>query len=817
MSTLWQDLFYAVRSLRKSPLITAIVVTTLALGIGANAAIFTVADAVMLRPFPYPDMQRLVVLNERHRSGQDMSVAWPTFNDWLEQNQVFEHLGIYRSVAVNFTGGDQAERLTGAMVSSGVFGAMGIAPLTGRAFGPGEDEPGAAHVVVISERLWRTRFNADPAIVGRTLVLNNEPYAVIGIMPGGMRFPARLTDVWLPLGPAIRTFPMSRGAHPGLFAIGKLKPDQTFDRAVGDMDTIARRLEAQYPDTNKDVAVAMSPYYEQIVRNIRPTLLVLLGAVGCVLLIACANLANLMLARSEQRQRDLAVRRALGAERWRIVQQLLTESLLMAFLGGALGVLLAYWLLQAFVATRPTSIPRIDLVSVDVRVLGFVAILATATGIIFGLVPALRASTPDVASALKQSARGSILAPSSRLRSLLVVAQVAMALVLLVGAGLMMRSFTRLMAIEPGFDPENVLTMRVTLPAAKYADRDRWIAFHEDLIQRVSSIPGVTAAGLNSALPLEGGAAESAIGVEGRPLPGPGTLPTMCVFQTITPDYHRAMGIRLLKGRFFTPSDQTRSAPVAIVDETLVSRLFPNEEPLGRRVGFEFSGSRDKPEIVWREIVGVVSNVKHYGLTSTAPFVQVYAPVTQLPTYFSPRRPSMAIVARTALASEAVTSAIRREVAAIDRDIPVYGMQTMQGYLSQNTEQPRMSMVLLSGLAALALALAVVGIYGVVSYSVAQRTQEIGVRMALGATRSHILRLVVGQASMLVVAGVIVGIIGALGMASIVRTMLYQVSARDPITFAAIALILTVVGVLASVIPARRAVRVDPIVALRES
>ena len=439
------------------------------------------------------------------------------------------------------------------------------------------------------------------------------------------------------------------------------------------------------------------------------------------------------------------------------------------------------------------------------------------TGIIFGLVPALRASSPDVVSALKQSARGAILAPSSRVRSLLVVAQVAMALVLLVGAGLMMRSFTRLMAIEPGFDPENVVTMRVTLPAAKYADRDRWIAFHEDLIRRVRTIPGVTAAGLNSALPLEGGAAESAIGVEGRPLPGPGTMPTMCVFQTITPGYHRSMGIRLLKGRFFTPLDQTRSAPVAIVDETLVSRLFPNEEPVGRRVGFEFSGSRDNPEIVWREIVGVVSNVKHYGLTSTAPYVQIYAPVTQLPTYFSPRRPSMAIVARTALASEAVTQrhparghGDRSRHSGL-RDADHAGVSLTEHraapYEHGAADRPRRACARARRRRDLRCRV----------YSVAQRTQEIGVRMALGATGSHILRLVVGQASLLVVAGVILGIVGALGMASIVRTMLYQVSARDPLTFAAIALILTAVGVLASVVPARRAVRVDPIVALRDS
>jgi putative ABC transport system permease protein len=817
MVTLWQDLAFAARSLRKSPLVTAIVVATLALGIGANSAIFSVADAVMLRPYSYPEIERMVALNERARAGQEMSIAWPTFNDWREQNQVFEHLGVYRSTIVNFSGGEQAERLSGATVSSGLFGATGIAPMAGRVFGPQEDLPSAGQVVVISERMWRSRLNADQGTVGSSLTLNNEPYTVIGIMPAGMRFPSRLTDVWLPIGLVIGTFPQSRGAHPGLFGIARLKPGQTFERAVAEMDTIARRLEQQHPDTNKDVAVTMVPYYEQIVRNIRPTLLVLLGAVGFVLLIACASLANLMLARSEQRQREIAVRRALGADRWRIVQQLLTESLMMAVLGGALGVLLAYWMVQLFLASQPSSIPRIDLVRVDVRVLGFATLLAVATGIIFGLVPALRGSNPDVVSALKQTARGAILAPTTRLRSLLVVAQVALALVLLVGAGVMIRSFAHLMAIEPGFDPENVVTMRITLPPAKYADRDRWIAFHENLIERVGAIPGVIAAGLNSAIPLEGGGSESGVVVEGRPLPAPGQVSTMCLFQAATPDYHRAMGIRLVKGRLFTAADQTTSAPVAIVDETLVAKLFPNEEPLGRRIAFEFHGTRENPTILWREIVGVVGHVRHYGLASGPPYVQVYAPVTQLPTYFSPRRPAMAVVARTAMAPEAITESIRREVRAIDRDIPVYGIQPMQQYLSQNMEQPRLSMMLLSGLAVLALVLAVVGIYGVVSYSVAQRTQEIGVRVALGASRSSILKLVVGQATVLVLAGVILGIGGALAMSSVVRTMLYQVSPRDPMTLAVIALVLTAVGVLASVVPARRAMLVDPIVALRDS
>jgi putative ABC transport system permease protein len=817
MASVRQDLAYAVRSMRTAPIFTAVVVMTLALGIGANAAIFSVADAVMLRPYPYPDLDRILMLNERTRAGANMSVAWPTYQDWRAQNQVFESIGLYRTGIVTWTGGDQPERLVSALASSDVFRAMGVPPVSGRALLPGDDAPGALRVAVISERLWRGRFNADPAILGRSVLLNNEPHEIVGVMPPGMRFPARTTDVWLPLGPAISTFPQSRGAHPGLFVVAKLEPGETFERAVTDMDTIARRLEAQYPESNKDVAVALIPYYEQIVQNIRPTLRVLLGAVGFVLLIACANLANLMLVRSERRRKDIAVRRALGADRRRIVQQLLTESLVLALTGGTVGVFLAYWIVRAFVASGPTTVPRIDLVAVDGRVVLFAALLTALTGVLFGLVPALRASNPDVVTALKQTGRGSILAPTVRLRSILVVVQVALALMLLVGATLMTRSFARLAAVEPGFNPEQVLTMRISLPPATYPQRERWIAFHEALASQVAAIPGVTSAGLNSALPLEGGGAEASVIVEGRPIPPPDSSRTATLFQASTPDYQRTMGIPLLKGRYFTAQDTAASRGVVIVDETLVGRFFPGEEPLGKRISFEFRGTRDNPDAVWREIVGVVRHVRHYGLVSGPSYVQVYVPLGQPPIYYDSRRPAMALVVRTALAGEAVTAAIRREVAALDRDIPVYNVQMMARYVSQQTEQPRLSVVLLASLAGLALTLALVGVYGVVAYSVAQRTAEIGVRMALGATAHDVMRLVIGRAALLVLAGVAVGLGAGLALSSVLRSMLYQVSERDPITFAVGAAALSLVGVVAAVVPARRATRIDPVIALRDS
>jgi predicted permease len=821
MSSIWQDLRYAFRSFRLNPAYTAIVLATLALGIGANAAIFSVADAVMLRPFPYPDIDRIIAIMENTRGGQLISVAYPNYEDWLAQNQSFEHLGIFRGSTANLTGGDQPERLSVAFTSSAVFAALGVPPLCGRALSPAEDQEGTARVAVISERLWRSRFGADPGILGRAITLNNEPYEVVGVMPAGMRYPSRLTDAWLPFGVLRPTLPKTRGAHPGLFAIGKLRPGVTFARAVADMNGVAARLAQAYPNTNQDNGIEMTPYYEQVVRDIRPTLYVLLGAVGFVLLIGCANLANLSLARAERRQREIAVRAALGAERRRVVQQLLTESLVLAIAGGVLGVLLARWIVQLFVASRPVSIPRIDLVGVDLRVVAFAAAVSILTGIVFGLMPALRAASPDLVATLKQTARGAGAGRSRRFRSILVVVEVGLAVVLLVGAGLMIRSFARLTAVETGFDPDGVVTLRLTLPTSKYRELDRWLGFHDDLVRRVSAIPGVSAAGVNSAVPLEGGGSEAPVFVEGRPLPSPGNpirdaQPTL--FQASSPGYLRAMGIRLVRGRYFTDQDARSSAPVVIVDESLVRKLFPNEEPLGKRIAFEMSaphGESGAPQILWREIVGVVAHVRHYGLASEPPFVQLYAPFQQLPIYFEPRRPSMALVVRTSLPPETLVSAIRKEVSSLDRDIPVYGVQTMSTYLAQTLEQPRLSVALLSGLGGLALVLAVIGIYGVVSYSVAQRTQEIGVRMALGASRRDVLRMVIGQAGSLIAAGVVIGSLVSLALGSYIRSMLYEVSERDPWTLAAIALVLGGTGLLATLIPARRATRVDPLTALR--
>ena len=816
-SVLWQDVRYAVRTLRKSPGFTAVVVLTLGLGIGATTAIFSVLDGVLLRPFPYADIDRIMILGETTRTGQAISVAWPNFQDWRDQNEVFEAFGVYRGMTLNLTGGNQAERLNASLASADVFRAVGIQAQNGRTFGPADDRPTAERIAVISDRLWRSRFNADPALLGQTITLNNQPHTVVGIMPPGMRFPSRLTDVWLPLGLFVDAFPPARGAHPGLSVVAKLKPGVRVEQATANMDAIARRLEQQYPLSNTDHTVSVTPYYEQIVRNIRPALLTLIAAVAFVLLIGCANLANLMLARADGRQREVAIRAALGADRRRIFQQLIVESLLMAAAGGALGALLAAFGVRAFVASRPVSVPRIDLIAVDLRILAFTSVVSVLTGVVFGLAPAIRASSVDLLMSLKDSARATIGSVGRRTRSALVVAEVALAIVLLVGAGLTIKSFSRLMAIDVGFEPRQVVTMRMNLPTTGYRELTRWMAFHDQVLARVSALPGLDAAALNSAVPLEGGGSESEVRYEGQPPPSSVREEgTMCLFQTGTPGYFRAMGIPILRGRVFTDHDTATSAPVAVVDESLVRKFFPNADPIGKRIAFEFRGAHSQdPQPIWREIVGVVRHVHHYGLVGEPPHVQVYTPFVQLPFWFLERRPTMALVVRTPLDAERLAAAVRREVAAVDRSIPVFGVQTMETTVAQSTEQSRLSVMLLTLFGALALVLVTLGIYGVLSFLVGRRTHEIGIRLALGATRADVTRLIVGYGMGLAALGTAIGLAASWGITQSMRTLLYDLSPHDPSTYAWIVAVVAAVALIASYVPARRATRVDPLHALR--
>jgi putative ABC transport system permease protein len=816
LRTLTHDIRYALRTFLRNPGFTVVVLATLGLGIGATTAIFSVLDGVMLRPLPYPDVDRILTLTERTTDGRRMSVSWPDFLDWRAQNQVFDRLGIFRGTTVNLTGGDQPERLIGAIASSELFSVLGLSPLAGRTFSPADDRAGAERVAIVSERLWRSRYNADASLLGRTIQLNGLPFSVIGIMPAAARFPSRLTDVWLPIGLSVPSFP-PRAAHPGLTAIGKLKAGVTFDQAVADMDTVAQRIAREHPDTNKTTRVALVLYYEQVVQNVRPALLLLISAVGFVLLIGCANLANLMLSRAESRHREVAIRGALGAARKRLVQQLLVESLLLAAGGGMLGAILAFWAVKAFVASQPSTVPRVDLLTVDGRVLLFTAAVTILTGILFGLTPALRATSTDVLTALREGSRGSAAPTSRRIRSALIVAEVALAMVLLVGAGLMLRSFGRLLSIDPGFNPDRVVTARINLPESKYPDRASWTVFHRELLRRLAALPGVEAAGLNSAVPLEGGGSEAPVIAEGDPLPDPEHPATTTLFQTTSPGYLRAMGIQLVRGRDFSDRDAAESSPVVIVDETLVAKVLHGTDPIGKRIGFEMRGhSAADREMIWREVVGVVRHVRHYGLATEPPNVQLYTPIEQLPFYFQPRGPAMALVVRTALDPQALAGSLRRELAAIDRDIPLYGLQTMDGYLAQNTEQQRLSVVLLAGFSGLALILAVVGIYGVLSYTVSQRTHEIGIRLTLGATRRDVLALVVGDGMRLAMIGIVIGLVASYGVTDLMKALLFEVSPHDPATFVGLAALLIVVALVASTLPGLRATRVSPIDALRQ-
>jgi putative ABC transport system permease protein len=808
MDRFMSDIRYSMRTLRRAPAFAVVAVLTLALGIGATTAVFAVVDGVLLRPFPYPYMDRLMMLTEVAGTGQTMSVAWPNYQDWRAQNDAFEDLGLFRNMPVALAGGDAPERLNGSLMSSSIFASIGIAPIAGRTFNEQDDVPGGPRVAVISERLWRNRFGARGDIINLPVTLNSQPFTIVGVMPASMRFPGRTVDVWLPLGLFVDTFPKARGSHPGLFAFGRLKPGVNVERGRATMNAIAKRLSDQYPGSNRNNGIVITPYYELIVQNIRPVLQMLLGTVTMLLLIACSNLASLMLARAESRQRELALRAALGAGRGRLIRQVLAESAMLAAAGGVLGVGLAYAAVRAFVGSQPSTVPRIDLLAIDWRVLTFAIVVSAITVVLFGLLPAIRASRPDLQHVLRTLRGGS--RRSVRLRRVLVSAQIAVATVLLVGAGLFARSLGRLMAIELGFDPARVVAMRLTLPDAKYPTREAWIGFHQTVLDRLSAMPGAEAIAMNSAVPLEGGGAESPVIKEGDPLPSADRPAAPTLFQATAGEYFKVMGIQLVQGRVFGAADTGSSPPVVIIDDTLAKHLFGTESAVGRRVAFEFNS-----QPIFREVVGVVRHVRHYGLTTEPISFQVYAPMLQLPIWWDTRRPAMALLVRTGADADALVSSVRRAVVAIDSSVPVYGVQTMETYVSQATEQPRLSAMLVSAFAVLALVLAAVGVYGVLAYVVSQRTREIGVRVALGARRSDILRHVVSQGLVLTGAGLAIGLAGAAALANLVRTLLYQVSPRDAGTFVTTAVVLSVIAVVASLIPARRASSVDPLTALR--
>ena len=815
VDTVMQDLRYRARVLHKNPGYAALAIITLALGIGANTAIFSVVNTVMLRPLPYPNASRLVIVREvARRQGREesMSVSWQDFQDWRKQARSFQYLGVFRGQNMTLTGVDQVEQLTGAIASADVLKATGIRPLLGRTFVDREDTTASSPVTILSERLWRNRFGGAPDITNRTITLDGMSYNVVGVFPASMRFPSRVTDFWVSLGPFVESMPANRDNHPGLGALGLLNPKVSVDQSRSEMDTIAERLGQQFPETNSWVGVHVTSLHESTVSGVRKALLALLGAVVFVLLIACVNLANMTLARGESRVRELAVRSALGASRSRLVRQLLVESALLAGMGAALGLALARVALKALVASQPSSIPQVDLIGIDLVVLVFTCFVAVAVAFLFGLWPAVQITSPKPRVGLREL--GTTASPRSRLQPLLVIAEISLAMVLLVGATLMLRTFSALSHVELGFSPQHTITMQLSLPSRNYSTA-QWVTFYRNLLSRVETLPSVQAQGISSSTPLAGGASESNIFPDNVPLDPTKYQWKGCIFSAVSGGYFSAMGIPLLEGRTFTDHDSSTSSPVALIDEAAARNFWPNQNPIGHHVAFEFGGRTiQDPRPVWREVVGVVGTVRHYDLTSNVGRAQVYVPYAQPPMWFQ-TLPVMTLAVRTAIEPETMVNSVRNQVKTLDPAVPVFSVHTMTEYVDGALEQPKLSMGLMTSFGTLALLLAAIGIYGVLSYSVSQRTHEIGIRTALGASRADIVRFIMGQGVRLIVAGTVLGVFASLAATRLIRGLLYGVSTIDEATYLLAPAILLAVSMMATLLPARRAARIDPAEALR--
>lgn len=819
MNTLWQDVRYGARMLLKNPGITFVVILALALGIGANTAMFSVINAVLLRPLPYHESDRLVFLNERSAVLDEMSISYPNFTDWRDQNQVFEKIGVYNRNSYNLTGAGEVERIPTGQVSADLFSALRVNAAIGRVFNNEEDKPGGPPVVVLSYGLWQRRFGGQMSILNQALTLNGKSYTVIGVMPQGYLYPSRV-EMWVPVGQLSGDSNwQQRGNHPGLYAVARLKPGVTLAQADADMDNIAANLEKQYPDSNAGNRVRIRPLLEIFVRDARSTLWVLFGAVAFVLLIACANIANLLLARASARQKEMAIRSAMGAGRWRIARQLLTESVLLSLAGGILGLLIARWCIDFILYISPDAIPRSREISLDWRVLAFTVGVSFLTGILFGLVPALQAGVVDVHETLKETGRGTT--GRHWVRSSLVVVEVATTLVLLIGAGLMIRSFYRLQNVNPGFSYARLASFTVSLPQRKYVTEEQRTEFFKRLLENISGLPGVEASAVASGLPLGNNGWQTSFLVDGQPPPPRDQTPLMEAC-TVTPDYFRAMNIPLLRGRYFTDQDNRSflagrdlsklnegermiaGVTSIIIDEEFARRHWPNEDSVGKRI--KFGGDEKSPALT---VVGVVGRVKMEGLSQDSNRVQGYFPFWQLP--FT----GMTVIIKATGDPNQLIASAREQVRQVDPDQPIYNIRTMDQIRAESVAGERLNLTLFSIFAGIALLLAIVGIYGVMSYTVTQRTHEIGIRMAIGAQQRDVFKMIMGQGMMLALIGIAVGLVGAFALTRLMATMLFGVTATDPATFAAIAILLTIVALLACYLPGRRATKVDPVVSLR--
>ncbi len=801
METLIQDLRYAIRMLLKKPSFTIIVVLALGIGIGANTAIFSVVNAILLRPLPYKNFDRISMIwmsNPKLGVSEDWH-SYPNYVDYKEQNQVFEDMAAFNTRSFNLTGAGDPVRVVGVWNTASLFSVLGVDAALGRTFTEDEQEPGKDMLVVLSNGLWRRNFGGDASVIGQQISLNGINRTVIGVMPASFSFPEKTTEFWVPL----TVTPQRKQARNAISykAVGRLKPGVTLAQAQADMAAIAKRLDDQY--FQSDYGVNLRLIHDQETHTVRSALLVLLGAVGFVLLIACANVANLLLARAAMREKEVAIRLALGARRWRIIRQLLTESVLLGVLGGAVGLLLAVWGLSALVALAPADIPRLDQTGIDARVLAFTLGISLVTGLIFGLVPALQASRPDVNDALKEGGRGSTGGGGARIRNLLVVSEIALSLVLLVGAGLLIRSFMRLQQFELGFNPEHLITMRVQLPGSKYKERKQVADFFQQLFERIEAVPGVQSAGAISTIFLSDTPNSTNFAIEGRPQ-ATGAQSIEVPLDAVSAKYFKVMGIPLISGREFDDRDAIGTPPVAIINETFANRFFAGEDPIGKR--YVYGGPA--PDNPWITIVGVVGDMRRTG------FDRPVRPETFLPESQNPDN-ALTIVARTSTDPASFAGMLRDQVWSIDREQSVYDIKTMDQTLSEMLSQRRFNMLLLGVFASVALLLAALGIYGVISYSVSQRTHEIGIRMAMGAQSRDVLSLVVRHGLVLTGAGIAAGLIASFGLTRLMATLLYGVSATDPVTFIAIPVVLAGVALGACFVPARRASRVDPIEALR--
>ncbi|HEX8161816.1 MAG TPA: ABC transporter permease [Pyrinomonadaceae bacterium] len=804
MRTFWQDIRYGVRVLLKSPGFAAVAVLVVALGIGANTAIFSVVNAVLLRPLPFESPERLVRVfgTNPQRNSFSRPYSYLNFSDLRAQNGSLEGLAAYTATSAALSGAETPEQITGVVASGDIFRVLKTKPLAGRLLVPEDEKPGGTPVAVISHGLWQRRFGADPSVVGRLIRLDGREREIVGVTPADFRFEfvTDAADFWTPIDPQASGF-QSRGAI-FLEVIGRLKPGVSIAQAQADMSGVMGRLQQAYPNPNAGIGIRLSGAREELVGDLRPTLLVLLGAVGFVLLIACANVANLLLARASGRGREMAVRVALGASRGRIVRQLLTESTLLACSGGLLGLLFAVWGVSLLSSFIPADVPRFDETSLDLRVLGFTLAASVVTGLLFGLAPAIRSSKLDMNEALKEGGRSATEGRGhNRVRSLLIVSEVALSLVLLIGAGLLIKSFVKLRNTDPGFNPQNTLTASLSLASVRYEKDEQITRFYDQLIERVRALPGVESVGGVMPLPLSGNGMAYSFVLTDRPEPPPGQgLSASARFAT--PDYFRAMGIPLRGGRLFTEEDRAGAPPVLVINEAFARRYLPGEEPLGKRMRIGYNR-------IEGEIVGVVGDVRGNSLS-----------VPGGPEYYIPQSLAasgdMSLVVRTSTGDPAsLTPALRGVVREMDKDQPLYEVRTMAALVSRSVARQRFSMTLIGVFAALALALAAVGIFSVMSFLVAQRTHEIGIRMALGAQGRDILRMVVGQGMTLTLVGVGIGLAGAFGLTRLMSGLLFGVSATDPATFGGVAALLAAVALVACYVPARRATRVDPMIALR--